>query len=127
MTQKEVPDRHIYFVLDGQDVMSETPFMFSHLEVNWLLEPFIDKSLWVSKAAQRLSFYELLEQARPPQALLEQVITELMDKVNSRLAAAHSYEPVLTHCFTLAGERVQSLMDLHIGCRVLLVSPQSEF
>ena len=47
----------------------------------------------MSKAAQRLSFYELLEQARPPQALLKQVITELMDKVNSRLAAAHSYEP----------------------------------
>ena len=60
---KEVPERHIYFVLDGQDVLSSdgAPFMFSHLEVNLMLESFIDKSLWVSKAAQRMSFYELLE------------------------------------------------------------------
>lgn len=67
------PKRHIYFILDGQNVNSTNPdtFLFSYMETNNRLNALINQSLWDSRPAQRMDFYEKVDLAKPSVVLQE--------------------------------------------------------
>jgi hypothetical protein len=51
---------------------------------------------------------------------------EILDEVNDRLKAKN-YQESLTHCYTIDGRPVKSLLGIHVQCSVLIASSSDKF
>lgn len=71
------------------------------------------QSTWDSQAASRQDFYGKVDLGKPSDILLEQLILETLDEINERLKP-QNFDLSLTHCFTLNGKPVKSIMDIHV-------------
>lgn len=67
--QREVPERFIYFVIDGQNVFDNESFKFCYIEVNQGLSKMVPQNIWDSRAAKRADFFQKVELAKPAQIL----------------------------------------------------------
>ena len=83
--QKEYENRYIYFVVDGQDCLQESNFLFSFIEVNARLNALVSDKVRSSKAAQRMDFYQQVDLAKPSAVLQQQMVLEILNNVNDRL------------------------------------------
>ena len=100
-------------------------FKFAYLEINEKLCKIVSSKTWESRAAQRLDFYQKIDHAKPPALLHEQLILELLQQANDKFVKM-GYQDILRNCFTIQGEKVKSIMDLHQACSVLIVTHSDE-
>ena len=118
------PERHLFVVIDGQDLFKTKDLKFAYVEINARLCKAIPQKVWDSQGAQRLDLYQRIELAKPSKLLMKQIILETIDEVNTRLDMQNS--PM--YCaWQLDGSKIKSFMDIHQNCRVIVVSPDKDF
>lgn len=83
--RRKVPERHLFVIVDGQNLFSNENLKLIKVEINQRLCRIIPQKTWDSKAAQRMSFFEVVQLAAPSKLLQEQVLMEVIDEVNQRL------------------------------------------
>ena len=63
------PERHIFVLVDGQDLFKTKELKFTYIEINARLCRTIPQKVWDSKGAQRLDLYQRVELAKPSKLL----------------------------------------------------------
>ena len=85
LSRREYPDRYLYVIVDGQDILRNPKLQFTYLEINDKLSRMVPMKVWESKNAQNMDLYQKVELSKPSQLLQEQALIELLDEANSRL------------------------------------------
>lgn len=94
------------------------------VEINGRLCRLIPSKIWNSKQAERMDFYQRLELANISPLLHAQLILDTMREVRRQLPVPME---TFNSLWTLEGERIRSLQDLHLQLRVLVVSSCERF
>ena len=65
------PERHLFVLVDGQDLFKTKDLKFGYIEINARLCKTIPQKVWDSQGAQRLDLYQRVELAKPSKLLLK--------------------------------------------------------
>lgn len=65
MSVREYPKRHVYFILDGQNISQTQKLTFLLIEINEGLSRFVADIIWNSKEARKMDFYQKIEFSKP--------------------------------------------------------------
>jgi hypothetical protein len=118
------PYRYLFVLVDNQDLFANDNLQLIKVEVNSRLCRIIPQKTWESKAARTLSFQDRLQLSNPSKLLQEQVLLEVIDEINQRMP---DLKHTMYYAWTLQGQPVTSLLDLHTKCQIIVVSPEQRF
>ena len=68
-----------------------------------------------------MGFYEKVDLAKPTQVIQDQIMLEVLDEANESFKQV-GFDQIIRYCFTISGEPIKSILDIHNQCRVLVVS-----
>lgn len=122
---RDFPKRHIYFVMDGQDINKPEKLKFAMVEVNERLCQFISDKIWEGRDKQ--DFYVKVELADPSPLMQHEQLTEILHFAQSNVQPDTQFEHSWRYAWTIDGRRIQAVLDLHLECRVVLVSSKNKF
>ena len=83
--KRQYPLRHLFVILDGQDLGHVRTLKFSYEEVNTRLCKIVPQKIWNSTPAQRMDLYQRVELSKPSAIMMKQNLLEILDEVNKKL------------------------------------------
>lgn len=89
---------------------------------------YVSRKIWDSREAAHVDFYQKVEFANPTPLMQSQTLLDIMYELQTSLQTNQEDESQdIKYAWTIEGRPINSIMDLHQKCRIVLVSNRPHF
>ena len=118
----------IIVLLDGSELKKSSlkpRKHFCQLDLREFLEMLLPKNNQIQLLSKNLTIYQIINIFNPTPQVISHAFLNFMTQVNQKLGISED-KPQVKYCFKFNGQRIQSLTDLSMDSKILLVSEKKE-